>query len=89
MRASGAETASELARIRLADQAWRRPALPAWLAGQQAIGDFSRRTAQGGTYRHWPHIRGPSIRVFRIRAGQIVLFRDYCNPRGPDELLIG
>jgi uncharacterized protein len=30
---------------------------------------------------------GRSIQVFRIRDGQIVLFRDYFNPRGLDELL--
>jgi ketosteroid isomerase-like protein len=30
---------------------------------------------------------GRSIQVFRIRDGQIVLFRDYFNPRGLDELI--
>jgi ketosteroid isomerase-like protein len=30
---------------------------------------------------------GRSIQVFRIRDGQIVLFRDYFNPRGLHELI--
>jgi ketosteroid isomerase-like protein len=30
---------------------------------------------------------GTSIQVFRIRDGQILLFRDYFNPRGFEDLL--
>jgi hypothetical protein len=32
-------------------------------------------------------LTGTSIQVFRIRDGKIVLFRDYFNPRGFEELL--
>jgi uncharacterized protein len=32
-------------------------------------------------------LAGTSIQVFRIRDGKIVLFRDYFNPRGFEELL--
>lgn len=92
------------------------PEMPARLDGQQAIRDFTRRSAAGpihiddleATAVHHTtdpevvivelvtratitstgrNFTGRSIQVFRIRDGQIVLFRDYFNPRGLDELI--
>jgi uncharacterized protein len=40
-------------------------------------------TTTGGTFA------ATSIQVLRIRDGKIVLFRNYFNPRGLDELLTG
>ena len=92
------------------------PGMPSRLAGQQAIRDFSHRTAAsplrideleatavyhtddpevviielatrgtvtstGGTFT------GTSIQVFRIRDGKIVLFRDYFNAAGLEDVL--
>ena len=94
------------------------PGMPARLAGQQAIRDYSHRmdasplriddleatalyhtddpevviielatrgtvTSTGRTFE------GTSIQVFRIRDGKIVLFRDYFNVPGLQDLLAG
>ena len=92
------------------------PGMPARLAGQQAIRDYSHRMAASplriddleatavyhtddpevvvielvthgtvtGTGRTFA---GTSIQVFRIRDGKIVLFRDYFNVAGLQDLL--
>ena len=50
------------------------PELPPRLEGRTVIAEFSRRTATGKSFTT------PSIQVFRIRDGQILLFRDYTGP---------
>jgi uncharacterized protein len=46
-------------------------------------------TWQGRLTSTGQSLAGTSIQVFRIRDGKIVLFRDYNNPRGFEELLYG
>jgi ketosteroid isomerase-like protein len=48
------------------------------------IAEIVTRGTLAGTGRA---LAGTSIQVFRIRDGKIVLFRDYFNPRGFEELL--
>ena len=92
------------------------PGMPARLAGQQAIRDYSHRMAasplriddlEATAFYHTddPEVviielatrgtvtstgrtfAGTSIQVFRIRDGKIVLFRDYFNVPGLQDLL--
>ena len=92
------------------------PGMPSRLAGQQAIRDFSHRTAssplriddlettavyhtddpevviielatRGTVTSTGRTFTGTSIQVFRIRDGKIVLFRDYFNAGGLEDIL--
>ena len=92
------------------------PGMPARLAGQQAIRDYSHRMAasplriddleatavyhtddpevivielvtHGTVTSTGRTFAGTSIQVFRIRDGKIVLFRDYFNVPGLQDLL--
>jgi len=92
------------------------PGMPSRLAGQQAIRDFSHRTAssplriddleatavyhtddpevviielatRGTVTSTGRTFTGTSIQVFRIRDGKIVLFRDYFNVGGLEDIL--
>ena len=92
------------------------PGMPPRLAGQQAIRDFSHRTAasalriddleatavyhtddpevlvteivaRGTVTSNGRTFEGTSIQVFRIRGGKIVLFRDYFNVGGLQDIL--
>ena len=94
------------------------PGMPARLAGQQAIRDYSHRMAasplriddleatalyhtddpevviielatRGTVTSTGRTFEGTSIQVFRIRDGKIVLFRDYFNVPGLQDLLAG